>query len=75
MTVYVMRPVLGGILLTGLAMAQSTPPPANSFLATGTYRLTVTDRELSLDAAEASLAAILADSNNAPAFRSSSIPG
>jgi type II secretory pathway component GspD/PulD (secretin) len=61
MTVYVMRPVLGGILLTGLAMAQSTPPPANSFLATGTYRLTVTDRELSLDAAEASLAAILAE--------------
>jgi len=61
MTVYVMGLVLGGILLTGLAMAQSTPPPANSFLATGTYRLTVTDRELSLDAAEASLAAILAD--------------
>jgi hypothetical protein len=53
--------VLGGIVLTGLAVAQSTPPQAASFLATGTYRLTVTDRELSLDAAEASLAAILAD--------------
>ena len=62
MTLFVMGLVLGGIALTGLATAESTtPPPADSFLATGTYRLTVTDRELSLDAAEASLAAILAE--------------
>ena len=62
MTLFVMGLVLGGIALTGLATAESTtPPPANSFLATGTYRLTVTDRELSLDAVEASLAAILAE--------------
>jgi hypothetical protein len=52
--------LLGGILLANLAMAQSSPP-VTSFPATGTYRLTVTDRELSLDAAEASLAAILAE--------------
>jgi type II secretory pathway component GspD/PulD (secretin) len=57
----VMGLVLGGLLLAGLAMAESTPPQANSFLTTGTYRLTVTERELSLDAVEASLAAILAD--------------
>lgn len=61
MTVPVMGLTLGGILLTGLAAAQSTPPQANSFLATGTYRLTVTDRDLSLDANEASLAAIFSD--------------
>ena len=61
MTVSVMGLTLAGILLAGLALAASTPPPANSFLATGTYRLTVTERELSLDAADASLAAILAD--------------
>jgi hypothetical protein len=61
MTVHVMGLVLSGIVLTGLAMAESTPPLANSFLTTGTYRLTVTERELSLDAREASLAAILAD--------------
>ena len=47
--------------LTGLAVAESSPPQADSFLTTGTYRLTVTDRDLSLDAAEASLAAVLAD--------------
>ncbi len=57
----VMGLILGGILLTGLATAESTPPQANSFLATGTYRLTVTERELSLDANEASLAAIFSD--------------
>ena len=61
MTVHVMGLILGGILLTGLATAESTPPQANSFLATGTYRLTVTDRELSLDANEAPLTAILAE--------------
>ncbi|MFO0698130.1 MAG: hypothetical protein U0236_02790 [Nitrospira sp.] len=61
MTVHVMGLTLGGILLTGLAAAQSTPPQANSYLATGTYRLAVTDRDLSLDASEASLAAILAE--------------
>jgi len=61
MTIHVMGLTLGGILLTGLATAQSTPPQANSFLATGTYRLTVTDRDLSLDAVEASLTAILAE--------------
>ena len=37
MTVHVMGLTLGGILLTGLAAAQSTPPQANSYLATGTY--------------------------------------
>ena len=61
MTVHVMGLLLGGILLTGLATAESTPPQANSFLATGTYRLTVTERELSLDAFEAPLAAIFSD--------------
>lgn len=61
MTVHVMGLLLGGILLTGLAVAEPTPPPANSFLATGTYRLTVTDRELSLDANEAPLATIFSD--------------
>jgi len=58
---HVLGLILGGLLLTSPAAAQSTPPQANSFLATGTYRLTVTDRELSLDAREASLAAILAE--------------
>ncbi|MFO0698124.1 MAG: hypothetical protein U0236_02760 [Nitrospira sp.] len=53
--------ILGSLLLTGLAAAQSTPPQANSFLATGTYRLAVTDRDLSLDASDASLATILAE--------------
>lgn len=61
LTVPLMGLLLGGILLTGLAVAEPTPPPANSFLATGTYRLTVTDRELSLDANEAPLAAIFSD--------------
>jgi len=61
MTVHVMGLILGGILLTGLAAAQSTPPQGTSFLATGTYRLTVTERELSLDANEASLAAIFSE--------------
>ena len=61
MTVHVMGLILGGILWTGLAAAQSTPPQAHSFLATGTYRLAVTDRDLSLDASEASLTAILAE--------------
>lgn len=60
-TLPVMGLALSWILLTGLASAQSTPPPANSLLATGTYRLAVTDRDLSLDASEASLAAILAE--------------
>jgi len=53
--------VLGAILLTSLAAAQSTSPQGTSFLATGTYRLTVTARELSLDSSEASLAAILTE--------------
>jgi ribosomal protein L25 (general stress protein Ctc) len=53
--------LLGAMLLTSLAAGQSMPPQANSFLATGTYRLTVTERDLSLDAREASLAAILAE--------------
>lgn len=48
-------------MVTGIASAQSTPPQATSFLATGTYRLTVTERELSLDAREASLTAILTE--------------
>jgi type II secretory pathway component GspD/PulD (secretin) len=61
MTGQVMGLLLGGVLLTGLAAAQSTPPQANSFLAMGTYRLTVTERELSLDANEGPLAAILAE--------------
>lgn len=61
MTVHVMGLLLGGILLAGLATAESTPPQANSFLATGTYRLTVTERELALDASEAPLAAILTE--------------
>lgn len=61
MTAHVMGLLLGGIVMTGLATAESTLPPANSFLATGTYRLTVTDRDLSLDANEASLAAIFSD--------------
>lgn len=61
MTVYVMGLLLGGVLLTNLAAAEQTPPPGISFLATGTYRLTVTERELSLDASEASLATILAE--------------
>jgi len=61
MTVHVMGLILGGILLMGLAAAQSTPPQANAFLATGTYLLAVTDRDLSLDASEASLGAILAE--------------
>ncbi len=60
-TVPVMGLVLGGVLLTGLAVAEPTPPQGTSFLATGTYRLTVTERELSLDASEAPLAAILAE--------------
>lgn len=61
MTVHVMGLLVGGILLTGLAAAQSTPPRANSYLATGTFRLAVTDRDLSLDASDASLATILAE--------------
>ncbi len=61
MTVHVVGLILGGILLTGLAAAQSTSPQSSSFLASGTYRLTVTERDLSLDASEASLVAILAE--------------
>ena len=61
MTVHVVGLLLGGVLLTNLAAAEQTPPPGTSFLATGTYRLTVTERELSLDASEASLATILAE--------------
>jgi hypothetical protein len=53
--------MLGGILLTGLAAAQSMPPQPTSPLAPGTFRLTVTERELSLDAYEAPLTAILAE--------------
>lgn len=61
MPIHVMGLTLGGILLTGLAAAQSTSPQANSYLATGTYRLAVTDRHLSLDASDASLVTILAE--------------
>lgn len=61
MPLYVIGLILEGLLLTGLATAQSTPPPATSFLASGAYRLTVTDRDLSLDAREASLKAILTE--------------
>lgn len=61
MTVHVVGLTLGGILLTGLAAAQSTPLQATSFLAAGTYRLTLTERELSVDAYEAPLATILAE--------------
>ena len=54
--------LVGAILLTSVAAAQQTrPPQTTASLSPGTYRLTVTDRELSLDAAEASLAAILAE--------------
>ncbi len=59
--IHIMGIVLGGVMLTGLAAAQSTPPQASSFLAAGTFRLTVTERELSLDARETSLVAILAE--------------
>jgi type II secretory pathway component GspD/PulD (secretin) len=52
--------ILGGMMLTGLAAAQPMPPQAASPLAPGTFRLTVTEREVSLEAQEASVAAIFA---------------
>ncbi len=58
---YIPSFILGGMMLTGLAAAQSTPAQATSFLAAGTFRLTVTEREVSLDAYEAPLALILAE--------------
>jgi hypothetical protein len=48
-------------LLTGLAAAQPMLPRAEPSLTPGTFRLTVTEREISLDAQEASSAAIVAD--------------
>jgi hypothetical protein len=45
-------------MLTGVAAAQFTPAPVDSALAPGTFRLTVTDSGLSLDANAASLTAI-----------------
>lgn len=50
--------VLGCLMLTGVATAQSTPSPVAPALAPGTFRLTVTDSVLSLEANAASLAAI-----------------
>ena len=48
-------------MLAGLAAAQPIPSQAASPLAPGTFRLTVTEREVSLEAQEASVAAIVAD--------------
>lgn len=53
--------ILGSMLLTGLAAGGSPPPQATGPLAPGTFRLTVTEREVSLDAYEAPLANILAE--------------
>jgi type II secretory pathway component GspD/PulD (secretin) len=53
--------ILGGILLTGLAAGQPLPPQAASPLAPGTFRLRVTGHEVSIEAQEASVAAIFAD--------------
>ena len=60
MNVRVVGFILGGMLLTGLTAAQPLPPQEASPLAPGTFRLTVTEREVSLDAQEASVAAIFA---------------
>jgi hypothetical protein len=49
------------MMLIDLAAAQPTPPHAASPLAPGTFRLTVTEREVSLEAQEASVAAIFTD--------------
>jgi hypothetical protein len=61
MNVRFMGPLLVAMLLTSLTTAQSVPSQVASPLAAGTFRLTVTEREASLDAHEASLAAILAE--------------
>ena len=61
MKVYVASFILGGLILADLAVAQSVPSQATAFLAPGTFRLTVTERDLSLDAYEASLATILTE--------------
>ena len=53
--------ILRVMLLTEFAVTQPLLSEATSFLAGGTFRLTVTDRDLSLDAREASLTAILAE--------------
>jgi hypothetical protein len=47
-------------MLTGLAAAQPLPPQAASPLTPGTFHLTVTEREISLEAQEASVVAIFA---------------
>lgn len=49
---------LGRLMLTGVATAQPTPSPVGTALAPGTFRLTVTDSALSLEANAASLVAI-----------------
>jgi hypothetical protein len=61
MKVRVVGFILGGMLLTGLAAAQPMSPQAAPPLAPGTFRLTVTEHKVSLEAQEASMAAILAD--------------
>lgn len=53
--------ILGYMILPGLAVAQSMSPESTTPLTPGTFRLTVTTREIALDAYEASLAAILAE--------------
>jgi hypothetical protein len=53
--------ILGGMLLPSLAAAQPMSPQAAPPLAPGTFRLTVTKHKVSLEAQEASVAAILAD--------------
>lgn len=53
--------ILGGIIAPDLAVAQPIPPQTTGPLASGTFRLTVTEREVSLDAREASAAAILTE--------------
>jgi type II secretory pathway component GspD/PulD (secretin) len=48
-------------MLTALAAAQEVSSPPSLSLAAGTYRLMVTERAVSLEAQEASIAAIVAD--------------
>lgn len=53
--------LLGSMILTGLAAAQSIPLQAAPPIDPGTFHLTVTEREVSLEAQEASVAAIFAE--------------
>lgn len=71
----VMRLLLGSLMLAQVATAQQTPSTAEASLAPGAFHLTVTEERLSLEAQEASVAAILREIGRRMGIRMTIYPG